>query len=86
MFLINNLLTAKSNQGIEANVKLYKGLSGAIGSCFKIVRVEGSKWIFESFKTLSTFTNAAVARVMEPKQEAFSNFLKLVDNKKRKLF
>jgi len=74
MALFNNFFTVKANQGIVANAKLYQGLSGSIGGYFKIFRVEGSKLIYETFKTVSTFTNAAIAGAMEPKQEAFSNF------------
>lgn len=81
MALFSNFFTVKANQGIVANAKLYQGLSGSIGGYFKIFRVEGSKLIYETFKTASTFTNAAIAGAMEPKQEAFSSFLKLVNKK-----
>lgn len=73
--LFSKFFTANAKQGLVSNGKLYKGLSGSLGSSMKLLRHEGSKVIYEVFKTLSTFSNAAIAGALDPKQEAISKVL-----------
>ena len=56
-------------------------MSGVIGEFAKSFRFEGSKIIFELTKTASTFTNAALAGFLEPKQDAVTQILKNIFKK-----
>jgi hypothetical protein len=57
----------KDNTAIK---QLYTGLGGQLGTITNIFRVETSKVIYETAKTISTFSNAALAGFLEPKQNA----------------
>ena len=57
----------KDNTAIK---RLYTGLGGQLGAITNIFRVETSKVIYETAKTISTFSNAALAGFLEPKQNA----------------
>ena len=73
---LGSYFTTNVKQGLASNSKIYKGLSGSLGHSMKLLRQEGSKVIYEVFRTLSTFSNAAIAGALEPKQEAISKVLK----------
>jgi hypothetical protein len=79
-FLYNNYYL-KSNPLALTSPMLYKGLSGPFGAYFTIFRTEGSKIIYELTKTLSVFSNAAIAGAVEPKQEILG---KMIESLKRK--
>ena len=66
--LYQNILSTKTQARIS-NVRLYDGLSGITGFGVSLVRKSGSKIVYEVAKTLSTFSNAAIAGALEPKQE-----------------
>jgi hypothetical protein len=48
-----------------------------------MIRSLGSKLIFELTKTLSTWSNAAVAGALEPKQEFVRNVLENIADRRR---
>jgi len=56
--------------------QMYSGLNGSVGDLSKLFRLEGSKLIFEMTKTLSTFSNAAIAGFLEPKQDAIKQLMR----------
>lgn len=64
-------------------IPLYSGfsLSGMLGQCTSSFRFQGSKLIFEVTKTISTFTNAAVAGFLEPKQDVVKQIMKSISKK-----
>lgn len=81
---VSSLLLLYNNYFLKDNralVPLYQGMGGFIGEFAKSFRAEGSKMIFELTKTASTFTNAAVAGFLEPKQDAVRQILKNVFKK-----
>ena len=81
---VSSLLLLYNNYFLKDNkalVPLYQGMGGFIGEFAKFFRIEGSKIIFELTKTASTFTNAAVAGFLEPKQDAVKQILKNVFKK-----
>lgn len=78
LLLLYNSYFFKDNRAI---VPLYQGMSGVIGEFAKSFRFEGSKIIFELTKTASTFTNAALAGFLEPKQDAVTQILKNIFKK-----
>jgi hypothetical protein len=57
-------------------IPLYGGLTGLLGHCTSSFRFQGSKLIFEVTKTLSTFTNAALAGFIEPKQDVVKQIMR----------
>lgn len=73
--LFNNLFVTKTAQGLISNKQLYKGLSGTLRTGMSLLRLEGSKVIFEIAKTFSTFSNAAIAGVLDPKQEVIPRLI-----------
>ena len=73
---LGSYFTTNVKQGLASNSKIYKGLSGSLSHSMKLLRQEGSKVIYEVFRTLSTFSNAAISGALEPKQEAISKVLK----------
>ena len=76
---LSGLIVLYSHAFISNNVQaieLYGGLEGNVGNFIKLFRVETSKIIYEVTKTMSTFTNAAVAGFLEPKQEVIKEFVK----------
>ena len=73
--LFSSYFAEKTNQALAKNVKLYKGLEGSLGLGFAILRLEGSKIIYEMTKTLSAFSNAAIVGALEPKQEVIEKAL-----------
>ena len=81
---VSSLLLLYNSYFLKDNIALaplYQGMSGFIGELAKSFRVEGSKIIFELTKTASTFSNAAVAGFLEPKQDAVKQILKNVFKK-----
>ena len=78
LLLLYNNYFLKDNRAI---VPLYQGMGGFVGEFANLFRVEVSKMIFEVTKTASTFTNAAVAGFLEPKQAAVRQILKNVFKK-----
>jgi len=78
LLLLYNNYFLKDNRAI---VPLYQGMGGFVGEFANLFRVEVSKMIFEVTKTASTFTNAAVAGFLDPKQAAVRQILKNVFKK-----
>ena len=54
---------------------LYSGLEGPLATYLGTFRDVGSRLIFESTRMISTFSNAALAGFLEPKQQALKNIL-----------
>ena len=73
LLLLYNRYFLKDNKAL---VPLYQGMGGFLGEFAKSFRLEGSKIIFELTKTASTFSNAALAGFLEPKQDAIKQLLK----------
>lgn len=67
--LFSTFFTTTAKQGMISNGKLYNGLNGVLGVAFSTLRAEGSKVVYEMAKTISTFSSAALAGAVEPKQE-----------------
>jgi len=63
-------------------IPLYTGMGGLIGQYAGDFRSNGSKLIYEVTKTASTFTNAAVAGFLDPKQDAVRQAVKALMSKK----
>jgi hypothetical protein len=81
---VSSLLLLYHNYFLKDNkalIPLYQGMGGFIGTLSKSFRLEGSKMIFELAKTASTFTNAALAGFLEPKQEALTRIFKNIHKK-----
>lgn len=58
-----------SQTAVALERQFYVGFSGMAGDVTNLLRSEGSKLIFEVTKTLSTFSNAALAGFIEPKEQ-----------------
>ena len=58
-----------SHTAVALERQFYVGFSGMAGDITNLFRLEGSKLIFEVTKTLSTFSNAALAGFIEPKEQ-----------------
>ena len=80
LFLLYNKYILKDNTAI---IPLYTGMGGFIGQFASDFRSNGSKFIFEITKTASTFTNAAVAGFLEPKQDAVRQVIRSFMNQKK---
>ena len=57
-------------------LSLHEGVSDISGYAIGLFRLEGSKWIYEATRTLSTFLNAALAGFLEPNKEIIKQLLK----------
>ena len=55
---------------------LHEGVSGISGDAIGLFRLEGSKWIYEAARTLSTFSNAVLAGFLEPEKEIIKELIK----------
>ena len=80
--LYSGILARKDTMRLD-RVSLYDGLSGHPGNYIGMIRSLGSKLIFELTKTLSTWSNAAVAGALEPKQEFVRNVLENIADRRR---
>ena len=78
LLLLYNKYLFKDNSAL---VPLYQGMGGLLGESAKLLRLEGSKLIFEVTKTFSTFRYAAVAGFLEPKHDYVKQILKTVRKK-----
>ena len=74
--LFSKSYAIKTNNVLISNGKLFQGLGGALGFGMSRFRIEGSIVIYEVAKTFSTFTSAAIAGAIEPKQHVFSSLIK----------
>jgi hypothetical protein len=72
-----------STKSYMKSIPLYTGLPGLAGQLMGSLRLEGSKVIYEVAKTASTFSNAAVAGLLEPKQEAMRKVVKEIMSKSK---
>jgi hypothetical protein len=57
---------------LAATPSLYTGIEGKWGEMLTSFRFGGSRFLFDIARTMSTFSNAAIAGFMEPKGEAIS--------------
>ena len=73
----SGLLTKKTASLLLSNEKLYTGLSGPVGLGLNYFRTEGSKLVYEVAKTISTFSSAAIAGALEPKQQFISRLINM---------
>lgn len=74
LFLYSNFLKTQDNKSL-LNHALYTGFTGVTGKAAELLRLEGSKLIYEMAKTLSTFSNAALAGFFEPKQNVVKHIM-----------
>lgn len=78
LFSLTSMLLYKygvSQTVVALERQLYVGFSGMAGDITNALRLEGSKLIFEVTKTLSTFSNAALAGFIEPKEQVAKQLL-----------
>ena len=75
LLLLYNKYFISQNQLVVQ--QLYSGLSGPIGEILGGFRLEGSKLVYEAAKTISTFTNAALAGFLEPKQDVMRQMISI---------
>lgn len=75
LLLFYNKYFLKDNTAL---IPLYTGLGGFLGQWASSFRLQGSRLIFEVTKTASTFTNAALAGFLEPKQNAVKQIMKSI--------
>ena len=75
-----NLLYPSSSILVK-QLSLHKGFSGISGDVVSVLRIEGSKCVYEFARTLSAYSNAALAGFLEPKKEVLEHLLKNLPKK-----
>jgi|GEM_PF-6312265 len=80
LLLLYNKSYFQSNMAL---IPLHTGMGGFLGQFAGEFRLNGSKFIYEITKTASTFSNAAVAGFLEPKQDAVRYLVKSITDQRR---